>query len=340
MSNQQLQIRSRINQLSLYIVLINCTLGLFVYLFLARSLLLLAGIVTETLLALIPIYLNHRGYHKRAAFVLYIILAAASFFFSSMIGNATIANLMGAVLVASGGYFFSHRKSRTWSYLIAILVVWGVQENHVIALIPEINLEQPNYSRLLLLAYGVVVSLVFTLVGWYRRSSLTWSEAEQQTDLDVVPDMVVHGPVNVRSIFKEAEDVYQGWAHVRGVSLVCNVSLRFPETIQADERLLRSIVAQLLKNAIEFSPNGTAVTARAYMNGFHMIIAVEAKRLDIALNTNNRLFKPGTGLYFIRRLVLALDGHFGISKIGTDGVMLTVTWMPPKASPLYTSEGK
>ena len=167
MSNQDQKNCGRVNQLSLLIALINCIVGLFVYFFLARSPLLLAGIITETILAFFPIYLNHRGYHKEAAFVLYLILAGAGFYFPSIIGNASITALMGVVLIASGAYFFNDRQNRIWSCVIAICVVWAVHENQVVGLIPEIKFQQPNYSRLLWTAYIVVVFLVLILISWF-----------------------------------------------------------------------------------------------------------------------------------------------------------------------------
>lgn len=359
---------SRVNQLSLFIVLINCTVGLFVYFFLAHSLLLLAGIFTETLLAFVPIYLVRRGYYRRASFVLFMILAAASFFFSSMIGNATIANLMGAVLVASGGYFFNDRKCRIWSYLIAILVVWGIQENQVVGLIPEIKLEQPNYSRLLLTAYIVVVFLIFTLVGWFRRTiespenargnnffsialiqvrqllvqfsitirnkykSLILNDIELNADSDNLNGMVENGPVVVPWIFKDVEDEYRRLARAKRVHLGFNVSAGFPEEIQSDKRMLRSIVAQLVKNAIQSSSCCTTVKVGAYITGPQLNIRVEHQGLGITQGMRSRLFEPGTDLYITGRLVLALGGTIKVVNKGTEGAMFIVSWLPPKTN--------
>jgi hypothetical protein len=350
MSNQELKNSVRINELSFLIVLINCTVGLFVYFFLAPSLLLLAGILTETLLAFVPIYLNHRGQPRRAAVVLYFILAAASFYFSSMIGNTKIADLMGAVLVASGGLFFSDRKNRTWSYLVAILVVWGVQENHAVGLIPEIKLGHLNYSRLVLTASIVVVFLVIITSVWlYRRiidglekarenkfSSMAliqkWTDNGLQADLLDPSVTVEHKPIVIRSMFKEIEDEYRPLARAKGINVVCNASVGFPAIIQSDEKILRAIIVRLVKNAIQSSPRFTTVRVGAYAAGLQLNIGVEDHGLGSAPNMKARLFDPGSGLYITRKLVLKLGGTFEVVDKGMDGAMFIVSWLPPKTS--------
>jgi hypothetical protein len=369
MSKQDHKNGGHINQISVFIVVINCTVGLFVYFFLARSLLLLMGIISETLLAFVPIYLNRRGYTRRAAVVLYFILAAASFFFCCMIGNTKIADLMGGVLVASGGLFFSDRKNRTWSYLIAILVVWGVQENHVIGLIPEIKLGQLNYSRLLLTASIVVVFLVFITSVWlYRRTiegienapenkflaialnhvrqllgpfsitnrnkhkPLKWNDNGLQADLLDPSIMVENGPISIRSMFKEIEDEYRPLARAKGVNVVCNASVGFPEIIQSDERILRAIIVRLVKNAIQSSPRYTTVRVGAYAAGLQLNIGVEDHGLESAPSMKARLFDPSSGLFITRKLVLKLGGTFEVVDKGMDGAMYIVSWLPPKTS--------
>jgi signal transduction histidine kinase len=345
MSNHEKKNIGRVNQLSLFIILINCTVGLFVYVFLARSLLLLAGIFTETILALVPLYLNLRGYPGRAAFALYLVLSGATFFFCSLIGNAAIANLMGAVLIASGGFLFSDRKSRICSYLIAIFVVWGVQENEVIGLIPEIKFDQPNYSRLLFTAYCVAVFLILTMVGWISRSGESRDNALKSNDNEVQAgreDLSIspveeklavpkYGPVDIRSIFEEVKGNYQGLAHIKGVLLVCNVSVRFPELIESDKRMLRSIVSHLVRNAIQFSPINTTVRVGAYVKGLFLNIVVEDQGFGIPPIKKSRLFEPGTSLYYTRRLVLALGGNIEAFNKETEGVMFVVSWVAKKS---------
>jgi len=333
MSNKDQKNRGPVHQLSLLIVLINCTAGLSVYFFLTHSLLLLAGMITESILALVPIYLNHRGYPKRAAFALYMVIAAASFFFCSIIGNATIANLMGVVLIVSGGIFFSDQKNRIWSYLIAILVVWGVQENHVVGLIPEIKLGQLNYFRLLLTASIVVVFLVFTFVGWLhqplerrvRQLLLPFSV----TIRNKYKSLVEYGGVDIGLIFKETEDRFRQLANKKGVRLFFNVYEGFPEKIQINEKKLRSILAHLVRNAIQFSSSDTTVRVRAYMTELRLYIVVEDQGFGIAPDMRNRLFEPGTSLYTTKKLVLALGGTIEVVNKGMDGAMFIVSWLPP-----------
>ena len=368
MSNQELKKSVRVNQLSVFIIVTNCTVGLVVYFFLARSPLLLTGILTETLLAFVPLYLNRRGEHGKAAFTLYLILALAGFFFSCMIGNTKIADLMGVVLVASGALYFD-RKTRPWSYLIAVLMVWGVRENQVVGLIPEIKLGELNHSRLVFTASIVVVFLVFITLAWlYRRAienpenapgnkffSMAVIHVRQllgpfsttsrdkykplqridnglQAELDDLNVAVVYGPVAIHSILKEIEDEYRPLARAKGVRLVCNVSVGFPEIIQSDERILRSIIARLVKNAIQSSPRYTTVRVGAYAMKLQLNIGVKDHGLGSAPSMKSRLFEPGTGLYITQKLVLKLGGTFEVVDEGMDGAMFIVSWLPRKTS--------
>lgn len=162
----QKKISVRVNQLSLYLGLINATIGLSAYFLMTHSLWLLSGVVIEIMISPIPIYLNYRGRYSRATGALYAILCAATLFFCCLLGNLAEVNLMGVVLIASARFFFTSRRNRFWACLVAIAVVIGVQLNQWFVLIPQIAVGPATSSLLSRVAYIVAAFLVLSILAW------------------------------------------------------------------------------------------------------------------------------------------------------------------------------
>jgi len=74
------------------------------------------------------------------------------------------------------------------------------------------------------------------------------------------------GPIDVRSLLEEVLVLYQHHAAAQGRNLVMELSAG-PTTIQADPVLLRRVLGNLVKNALEASRTGQTVTVRYRFDG-------------------------------------------------------------------------
>lgn len=100
-------------------------------------------------------------------------------------------------------------------------------------------------------------------------------------------------------------------------------------TVEGDERLLRSAVSNLVRNAIKFTPRGS-VAIRARRDGANARIEVEDCCGGLPAGKTALLFQPfvqvggdrsgfGLGLAIIRQAVRAHDGHVFVSDLPGKG---------------------
>ncbi|MCU0514522.1 MAG: ATP-binding protein [Anaerolineae bacterium] len=67
---------------------------------------------------------------------------------------------------------------------------------------------------------------------------------------------------------------------------------RLPELVPADPHLLRHIVANLLSNALKYSPAGTTVVVRLVTEAGHLLLTVQDEGIGIPAESLPRLFQP------------------------------------------------
>ncbi len=102
-----------------------------------------------------------------------------------------------------------------------------------------------------------------------------------------------------------------------------NISQNVPETLVAfaDEYMLRSIIVELLSNAVRYSPADTAITISAERASNSVIISIKDKGIGIEPVEVNRIFEPfyrpketenvfgvGLGLAIAKRYIVAMHG--------------------------------
>ena len=114
-----------VNLMSLWIALINLSIGL-VFFFLSRKPAVLVGSYAEAALVSSLIWLNHRRKYNLANMAFYLILNAATFYFSSLLGRAVEAQLMIVFLIGSVLFIFERIALRvlaiTTSFIVLILL--------------------------------------------------------------------------------------------------------------------------------------------------------------------------------------------------------------------------
>lgn len=157
------------------------------------------------------------------------------------------------------------------------------------------------------------------------------------------PDRVLRprlAPTLVREVVADAVDDLGAIARRREVTVVG------PDAcIEADHRCLRHALLNLLRNAVEYSPEGGPITVTIEDVGPEVRIAVSDKGIGIARNQQARIFErfaravppelklPGTGLglYVVKRVV---DAHAGRIEVdSTLGEGSTFTVVLPKQAP-------
>jgi two-component system, sensor histidine kinase len=113
----------------------------------------------------------------------------------------------------------------------------------------------------------------------------------------------------------------------RGLRLHVNMP---PETVQADETLLRQILARLIDNAMKFSSEGQVVIRASRLDNVRLRIEVEDQGIGIAEQDIKALFKQfkqldasfsrsyggtGIGLAICKRIVDAMQGAIGVNSV-------------------------
>ncbi len=147
--------------------------------------------------------------------------------------------------------------------------------------------------------------------------------------------------VDLRSLFKNLEDMLQLRAMAKGLELVFHLADDLPHYVQTDEGKLRQILLNLLGNAIKFTPSGR-VTLRAEVRAIapsrfdpalshQLLLEVEDTGLGVAPDELDTLFEAftqteagrksrkgtGLGLFISRQLIRLLQGSITVeSAIG------------------------
>ena len=111
-----------VNLMSLWIALINISVGLVFYL-LSRKPAVLLGSYFEAAFVSSLIWLNYRRMYNAANIGFYLILNAATFYFSSLLGRAIEAQLMIVFLIGSVLFIFERMALRVVAIATSIVVL-------------------------------------------------------------------------------------------------------------------------------------------------------------------------------------------------------------------------
>jgi signal transduction histidine kinase len=118
-------------------------------------------------------------------------------------------------------------------------------------------------------------------------------------------------------------------------------------SLDADPERLRQVVANLIDNAIKYSPGGGRVEVRVSANGASGTISVADEGLGIPTHEQQRIFEKfyrldpamtrgiggsGLGLYISRELVQQMGGRLSVASQHGAGSTFTVTLPLARAS--------
>ena len=135
------------------------------------------------------------------------------------------------------------------------------------------------------------------------------------------------GPVDLLQMLRDEVDSVAPIAKSRGQSLQLELPPSLP-LVQADSARIRQVVANLLDNALKFTPKGGKIRLRAYSRDAHLVIEIQDSGPGIAEADQSRLFEPyqrlardkgrvsglGLGLALSKRLVELHGGQIWVKS--------------------------
>jgi signal transduction histidine kinase len=137
-------------------------------------------------------------------------------------------------------------------------------------------------------------------------------------------------PLSVASLLSDAVDLYADLADAKAIAL----SVRAPDTIvvSADRNRMRQALANLLDNAVKYTPHGGSIEVVADTAGPHAVIAVRDSGTGIAAEDLpriwDRLYRAdhsrserglGLGLSLVRAIVHAHQGRVEVESTPAGG---------------------
>jgi PAS domain S-box-containing protein len=150
--------------------------------------------------------------------------------------------------------------------------------------------------------------------------------------LDAGDLQVALEPIDVRSVVSEVVTSAEASAATNGHSLVVELPDE-PLAASADREKVRQILANLVDNALKFSPEGGTVTVEARRAGGTVEVRVVDEGIGIPAAEQERIFRkfhraegsgrerggPGLGLFIARGLVAAMGGRIWVDSAEGSG---------------------
>lgn len=140
-----------------------------------------------------------------------------------------------------------------------------------------LNGKQLEYTQGLQEAGGRLVSLIDDILD---LASIEAGYMELET-----------GRLDLRQLLQDMAALMRDWAGTRGIILRLDLP-DGPLLLSADERRLKQVIANLIRNAIAFTPGGGTITLRARVQGEEAIVAVVDTGPGIAPEDHERIFQP------------------------------------------------
>jgi signal transduction histidine kinase len=150
-------------------------------------------------------------------------------------------------------------------------------------------------------------------------------------------------PVDIRDMLESINDLTQEWARSQRIE----VSISCPDdigTIDVDERRMKQVLLNLIRNAIDFTPAGGRITLSAERNGDKVNLAVMDTGPGIKAEDQSRIFKPfektdaprndsdggshggaGLGLTLVQNIVTLHEGVVKLESAEGKGTMVRIT---------------
>jgi signal transduction histidine kinase len=260
-----------VNLMSLWIALINLCVGL-IFFFITGKPLVLVGSYLEAALISSLIWLNHKRMYNAANIGFYLILNAATFYFSSLIGKAVESQLMIVFLIGSVLFIFEKVAIRVFCITVTIIVLILLELNFKYEFVEPIRVSAPLSDIMRWGSYAVIIFLVILIFYLYARNNIKL--------LDRLKDYSGQMEINLEKEEKENRMktifISNAYHEVRGSFFGVFVIIQILSEMESVEKLqdwkkliynLRSACENLkmvLNNILEYSKYSSGIHDQVY----------------------------------------------------------------------------
>jgi signal transduction histidine kinase len=98
-------------------------------------------------------------------------------------------------------------------------------------------------------------------------------------------------PLDIGAMLNDMDGLVRDWAGTRKITVKIDIADSL-NTITADERRIKQVMINLIRNAIAFTPEGGKITLRAAQKGDHLLLSVVDTGPGISADDQTRLFEP------------------------------------------------
>ena len=159
-----------VNFMSLSIASLNLTIGILVYV-VTLKMLVITGVLVETILLCIPILLNYFKSYKLASLSIYLIMSAATFYFGCILGRSVEAQLMVVYLIGVSLFMFSEMRIRVICITTAFLILVLLEQNTRYEFIRPVQTTEQVQIIMRWLAYLAIIILVIVTFNLYWKNN-------------------------------------------------------------------------------------------------------------------------------------------------------------------------
>ena len=176
-----------------------------------------------------------------------------------------------------------------------------------------------------------------------RRLSTLIEASLAQAGIEARGEGVRAGSASLPDAVAEAMEACRPLARARGASVEASLPADLPP-VAGDEPALRTLIENLMSNAIKYGGHNGRVTVSAGSDERHVRVAVRDRGPGIPEAELPRIFEPfyrgsgsgadgsGLGLALVRRIVEALGGRIAVESRPSDGTTFTIL-LPRASSP-------
>ncbi len=155
-------------------------------------------------------------------------------------------------------------------------------------------------------------------------------------------------PTNLADLIQQSVDLYEDLAEQRGVQIetMSEGELRIP----VDRNRMRQVVANLLDNAVKYTPAGGRIRIEAHRDGVNAVLSVADTGIGIPLDELPRIWDRlyrgdksrserglGLGLSLVKAIVEAHGGSVGVTSTPGTGSRFELTL--PAGEPVTVEQG-
>ncbi len=157
---------------------------------------------------------------------------------------------------------------------------------------------------------------------------------------------IEHIPVSIRACVSDTLALFVGLAREKSLILSGDVDASVPANVLGDPTRLKQVLANLVGNAVKFTPAGT-VEVQASWHDDELVLRVKDTGIGIAAEGQRRLFRPfqqvesstvrrfggsGLGLAISARLLELMHGRLTLDSAPGKGSTFTVVVKAPQTS--------